>query len=61
MNPLLAELALEAFAWHNSQYAEIGKRALDPIKWAAAPRGGEARNETGVETKTERVMVEEFI
>lgn len=52
MNPLLAKLALEAFAWHNLQYAEIEKRALDPIKWAVAPRGGEAGNETGVETKT---------
>lgn len=34
-NPLLVKLALEAFARNNLQYAEIGKRALDPIKWAA--------------------------
>ncbi|MFL1673217.1 hypothetical protein [Paenibacillus dendritiformis] len=35
MNPLLVKLALEAFARNNLQYAEIGKRALDPKKWAA--------------------------
>lgn len=50
MNPLLEKLALETFAWHISQYAEIEKRALAPIKWAAAQEG-EAGNETSVESK----------
>ncbi|MEC0239875.1 hypothetical protein P4H66_08415 [Paenibacillus dokdonensis] len=58
MNPLLEKLALETFAWHISQYAEIEKRALAPIKWAAAQEKEKPGTKRVSKRNTERVAVE---